>query len=328
MKRMIGLVLLLFCTAGVSPQQKQEWIAHMAYREGPFDAKLTRRDPVGVCEQFRVEMPSPLKSASEANNTIVGLYYRPALPARAAVIVLPIAYSPHLTLERIIATYLSHRGFKTFIMPMPYQQGRGRDTGATNTISLAGRDNAGERLYEAGAQAVMDVKRVRHWLVRDEGVDPDRVGLVGVSLGSLVASIAFSIDTDFRAAALVLCGGDLGQVIWNESRETKSEKKALIRAGKDIEWARQLTAPLDPLTYATPLRRAGLLMVNAEDDQVFPRQGTVALRHAYGDPPILMLPGNHYTVALFLPFVLDRVAAHLSRELLQPMPATAPATQP
>jgi dienelactone hydrolase len=227
----------------------------------------------------------------------------------------------------MIAVYLAHHGFNTFVMPMPYQQSRGRDARrARSILSIAAADGgAADRLYEAGAQAVLDAKRVRKWLIRDEKVSPDRVGVVGISLGSLVASVIYSTDPGFRSAALVLGGGDLGGVVWQGSRETIRLKRALISAGKDIEWTRRLLAPLDPLTYANPQRRAGLLMINAADDEVFPRQSTMVLSRAYGEPPIIFLPGNHYTVALYTPVILDRIVKHMTRELLPAEPTTVPA---
>ena len=77
-----------------------DWIVDL-YRDTPFVAKLSTGEDVGGVQMFHVEIPSPIKTASEANNLIEGYYYHPNQPTRAAVIVLPVANTPALAPERV-----------------------------------------------------------------------------------------------------------------------------------------------------------------------------------------------------------------------------------
>lgn len=301
--------------------------ARFDYSPDPFPSSKHREVRFLTYDMYRVEMPSPVTTPVASNNRLYGFYYRPRVRTDAAVIVLPIANGRDLSLEQTVAVYLAHRGFKAFVMPMPYQQERGRDLGGGDVLKM---DGGLEAFRDGLHQAVLDVKRVRQWLVEKEHVDPERVGLVGISLGSLVASVTYSVDPGFRAAALVLSGGDLAAVIWHDSKETNKIKAQLVAQGKDLAWTRATLRPMDPLTYATPERRRGVLMVNAKEDEVFPFACTRKLQEAYGHPRLLLLPGDHYSVAIFIPLVLEAVARHLRARLLGPIdePASAPAPTP
>lgn len=299
---------------GPASADRATLLAQFQYEAEPFPFKKVRVNRIATFDTYRVEMPSPIESGVDSNDTVYGYYYKPRMRTNAAVIVLPIAAGKDLTLEQSVAIYLAHRGFKAFVMPMPYQQERGRDLKVKNVLKLDG----GLETFTLGVrQAVMDVKRVRQWLVEKENVDAGRVGLVGISLGSLCASIVHSTDPGFKAAALVLSGGDMAKVIWHGSKETIKIKNEIIAQGKDYAWTEATVRPMDPLTYATPERGKGVYMVNAEQDEVFPfEESSKKLQKAYGDPPMMVLPGDHYSVAVFIPVVLEGVAKHMRKHLL------------
>ncbi len=299
---------------GITPAERATLAARFQYAPDPFPFTKEREGRFPTFDTYRVEMPSPVESGVDSNDTVYGFYYKPRTRSDAAVIVLPIAAGRDLTLEQSVAIYLVHRGFKAFVMPMPYQQERGRDLDVKNVLKIEGGI---EKFTEGVQQAVLDVKRVRQWLVEKEGVRPDRVGLVGISLGSLCASIVHSTDPGFKAAALVLSGGDMARVIWNGSKETIKIKNEILAQGKDYAWVEQVVRPMDPLTYATPERGRGIYMVNASNDEVFPFEASSKkLQKAYGDPPMMVLPGDHYSVAVFIPMVLEGVAQHMRKHLL------------
>ena len=277
----------------------------------PFTKKLEKG--FSTYNRWRIEMPSAVETEVDSNNTVYGYYYAPKEHSDAAVIVLPIAAGRDLTLEQSVALYLAHRGFNAFVMPMPYQQERGRGVGGKNVLKL---DGGLDTMTQGVRQAVLDVKRVRQYLVEKEKINPDRVGLVGISLGSLCASIVYSVDPGFHAAALVLSGGDMADVIWHGSNETIKIKNEIIAQGKDLDWTREAVRSMDPLTYATPERGKGIYMVNAAQDEVFPLEDSKKLQKAYGNPKMMLLPGNHYSVAVFIPLVLESVAQHLRKRLL------------
>ncbi len=261
---------------------------------------------------WHVEMPSPDPIGNDRVDRIYGSYFEPWIGSDAAVIVLPIAAGPDLTLEKTFAGYLALRGIAAFVMPLPYQHER-NDGKAPNVLRRMGSDRVLVRFFQ---QAVADCRQVRSFLVGREGVRPERVGVMGISLGGYVAALAYGADEQFRAAACLLAGGDLAAVIWNDSPESHAIKRALEAKGYDLARTRELLRPVDPLTYARPERGDGLLLINAIDDEVVPRACAWRLREAWGEPHFETFPGDHYSVAVFLPVVLEQTARHFRRHLL------------
>jgi dienelactone hydrolase len=303
-----------------------------AAAQQPFAFSFKKLAPMAGLETWEARMPSAIHTPFASNNTITVCGFEPAKASRAAAIVLPIANGKNLMLEKGIAWYLASQGIVAVVMPMPYQFDRGKDARSANAMDMADEKKGLALFIQGSEQAVSDVQRVRQWLVSHRGIDADKVGLVGISLGSLIASVTYSTDNRFSAAVLVLCGGDLADVVWHGSRETRGLKKTIIGMGHGLEWARRILQPMDPLTYATPARGKGVLMVNAKDDEVFPRASTMKLAHAYGDPELIMLPGNHYSVAVFLPAILERTGKFLRGHLLhgaasRPAAAAEPAAE-
>lgn len=288
------------------------------FAEPPETFKSTFKTlaPVAGLVAWEAQMPSAIKTPYASNNVITVYGFEPAKASGAAAIVLPIANGKNLALEKGVAWYLASKGILGVVMPMPYQFDRGKDARADNALDMASQKKGLTLFIQGSEQAVSDVRRVRDWLISHRGVDADKVGLVGISLGSLIASVTYSMDKQFSAAVLVLCGGDLADVVWHGSRETRALKNTIIAMGHGLDWTRRMLRPLDPLTYATPARGKGVLMVNARDDEVFPMACTMKLVHAYGDPQLMMLPGNHYSVAVFLPVVLARTGEFLRAHLL------------
>jgi len=320
MKQWVWTIVLVWVASGWAGAQTTRF----AEPPGEFEVTIQKLDPVVGRSTWEARMPSAIVTPFESNNVISVYGFEPERPSKAAAIVLPIANGKNLMLEKAVALYLANQGIVGVVMPMPYQFERGKDTRSANALQMADTKKGLGLFFQGSEQAVSDVRRVRQWLVSQRGIDPDKVGLVGISLGSIIASVTYSMDNRFSAAVLVLCGGDLGDVIWHGSRETRGLKKTIVGMGHDLEWTKQMLRPLDPLTYATPQRGKGVLMVNAKDDEVFPTQCTMKLNHAYGDAELMMLPGNHYSVAVFLPAVLARSAEFL-REHLLGEPATQPA---
>lgn len=312
MKQMVWMMALVWAAGGWAWAQTTQFVEP----QGDYEVTVQGLDPVVGRSTWEARMPSAVVTPFKSNNVISVFGFEPAHPSKAAAIVLPIANGRNLMLEKAVALYLANQGILGVVMPMPYQFERGKDAKAANALQMADAKTGLKLFFQGTEQAVSDVRRVRQWLVSQRGIDPDKVGLVGISLGSIIASVTYSIDTRFSAAVLVLCGGDLPDVIWHGSKETRGLKKAIIGMGHDLEWTREMLRPVDPLTYATPQRGKGVLMVNAKDDEVFPTDSTMKLNHAYGDAQLLMLPGDHYSVAIFLPAVLARSAEFLRGHLL------------
>jgi dienelactone hydrolase len=166
---------------------------------------------------------------------------------------------------------------------------------------------------------VLDVLEGFEWLNEQPSVDHERIGIVGVSMGAIIASVVAGVEPRIRAGVFILGGGDLSGIMFSSKepsivaiRKRIEEEEDLTREELVAEAGRRLH-DVDPLTYADRLDPNRILMINGYFDHVIKRRYSTALWEAAGEPPRVMLPTGHYTAALFFHYAQNRALAHLQR---------------
>jgi dienelactone hydrolase len=214
-------------------------------------------------------------------------------------------------LSRYVAARLADRGVAALFVKLPYY-GERRPPGEPKRFLSTDV----ERSIGAMRQGICDVRRAAAWLAGRPEIDPDRLGITGISLGGIIASVAAAVDPTLNRAVLVLAGGDLARILW-EMPEAAKYRTLWTGSGKNLADLRTLTEPYDPLTYAHRLVGKRLLMIAGNVDEVVPPDCTRALWSAAGRPPIVWYDCGHYSaVAYLLPAVrqaVDFFAADLAR---------------
>jgi dienelactone hydrolase len=166
---------------------------------------------------------------------------------------------------------------------------------------------------------VMDVLEGIHWLSAQPAVDHERIGIVGISMGALIGSVAAGVDSRIRAGVFILGGGDLAGILFSSReptivsiRKRIEEEEDLTREELIAETGRRLRN-VDPLTYANRLDPNRILMINAYFDHVIKRRFGTALWEAAGEPLMVMLPTGHYSAGLFFDYAQRRMLAHFQK---------------
>jgi len=256
-------------------------------------------------EDFKVSLvrfPSPITSPDPINNTVHAEYFCPTgLARRPAVVVLHIL-GADFALSRYVATRLAERGVAALFLKLPYYgERRPADPGKR---FLSGDV---ERSVLAMRQGVCDVRRAAAWLASQPEIDPGKIGVMGISLGGIVASVAAAVDPELNRAALLLAGGDLAQVLW-QMPEGAKYRTLWLESGKTFADLKALTKPFDPLTYAPRLVGKRVMMIAGNVDEVIPPASTRALWNAAGRPPIHWFDCGHYSaVGFLLPAIRETV---------------------
>ena len=80
-------------------------------------------------------------------------------------------------------------------------------------------------------QAVCDVRRAAVWLAARPDVEPQRIGVAGISLGGIVSALAAAVDPAIRDGAFLLAGGDLSSILWGMP-EGAAYRKRWLEAGR------------------------------------------------------------------------------------------------
>ncbi len=310
------------------PPAAQTVLVQRTYDGNAFEYRVLGAEKRPGYTIYRISYPSPVVSSYEPNNTVPAEYYlpegaTPQGPKRPAVICLHIL-DGNFVLARMACSTLASHGIPALMFKMPYYGERGLADGPR---SLA-RD---PKLFaEAISQAWEDVRRAIDLLASRPEVDPQRIGITGISLGGIVAASAAGREPRLHRVMLILAGGDLLRVIYH-AEETNLLRQMLrsLPADRRKELEAKI-AEVDPLKQASGLRnraqRGLVLMVNAADDEVVPRQCTEKLAAALGiADEVLWLEGlGHYTAMAELPRVLQTMVEFFGRD----MPPGAEVVQP
>ncbi|NOZ02459.1 MAG: prolyl oligopeptidase family serine peptidase [Deltaproteobacteria bacterium] len=226
---------------------------------------------------------------------------------RAGVVVLPITAGDY-EVSTMLTVYLARQGFTCLRM-----ERRAEWLAPERTV---------EDLARLARQTPLDVGAGVDWFIENGGFDPDRLGVLGVSMGAMQASILAGTDPRVKAAVLVIGGAGLADLLLtadddfiNEYREAVSNRLGI----PESDLGPVLHEALDPMDNAKPaggMNPDTTLMFSALFDRVVrPRYGR-RLWEAAGRPRRILLPCGHYSAEFFVPLILWMARRWFDRHLL------------
>jgi hypothetical protein len=265
-------------------------------------------------ESSQLFFASPTPSLLERNNRVRCRIW-PSPGSKSAVVVLPqwnASPNSHAGLCRI----LSKLGLTAVRMTLPYHEERAPE-GMERADFLVG-PNIGRTLHGT-RQAVLEAIQVVGWL-RDQGYE--KIGIMGTSLGSCVAYLAFSHRCDIDTAVFNHVSAHFADVVWT-GLSTRYIRWAL-EGNISLEELRDCWAPLSPWFFIERLRRCPRphLMITARYDLTFLPRLSDPVFSRYAEQGLacdrVELPCGHYTTAHFPFNVLDgwHICRYLRRRLL------------
>ena len=225
---------------------------------------------------------------------------------RPLIIVLPILGGGN-EIANFFAKYFAHHGYATAIV---HRQDNYKDVEETM-----------EALNRVFTQIILDHQQAIDWLVQQPGVDPERIGVFGISAGGVKGALVTALDRRIKGAVLCLVGGDLPYVFAYSSEEGIIEKREAIMQREGLTREEFLQAlrdefEHDPLRYAPYMDARRVILVLGVFDTVVPYRTGLALREAMGGPRTYLIPTGHYTALLYVPFVQSVSLRHFRRCLL------------
>jgi dienelactone hydrolase len=279
--------------------------AYRLVEEASSNGKPVRHDTYVRSELF---YPSAAHT-TDPSDVVHGWYYAPKAPqgrVPAAIVVHHLGGS--FEAEEILAQFLAQQGVAAATIALP-GYGPRRAEGQPRAGFLGHRDPLDD--LQGMRQAVLDVRRAADVLRSRPEVDPEHTGVVGISLGAIVASVSAGIDARFARAVFVIGGGDFMKVLTGPSKEAAEAMKLVREANVDLEDLKRGFDLIDPLTFAHRLRSDDVLMLNAEKDEIFPRDSTLELWRTAGYPRIKWYNTGHYGLVAHLGDVMNETVEHL-----------------
>jgi dienelactone hydrolase len=153
------------------------------------------------------------------------------------------------------------------------------------------------RTIQSMRQAVLDTRAAVRWL-KNEGFE--RIGILGTSVGSCIAFLAFTHEPDLKAGAFNHVSGYVADVVWH------GLSTAHVRAGfadhLTLEELRNYWKPISPLPFMGRLKQMGhrpMRFIVARYDLTFPLDlslEAIAEARKHELPlDVVWLPCGHYT---------------------------------
>lgn len=156
--------------------------------------------------------------------------------------------------------------------------------------SLNGQSNAGTMSVYGMRQTIIDVRRAIDYMNTRAHISPKRIGIIGFSLGAVIAADVAGLDNRVKATVMVSGGSNGSAILWALVKRQHIIKQAgLMDAGAGIAAAdkeldkEDLSKSVDPMTFAGHIAPRAILMMNGHDDGLISQDNIDELYHALED---------------------------------------------
>ncbi|HYW74262.1 MAG TPA: hypothetical protein VE961_24780 [Pyrinomonadaceae bacterium] len=242
---------------------------------------------------------SAIRTPSAENNVVRARLFKPRKERknkpRAAVVVLPqwnAQPDSHVEACRIF----NGLGMAALRLTLPYHQER-RPPEIERAEYLVS-SNIG-RTIQSMRQAVLDTRAAVRWL-KQQGYE--RIGILGTSIGSCTAFLAFAHDEDINVATFNHVSGYFADVVW-EGISTQHVRQG-IETHLTLAELREFWNPISPVPFIPRLLqmpRRPIRFIAARYDLTFPvemsRRMIAEVKSQGIDLDVVWLPCGHYTTA-------------------------------
>ena len=287
----------------------RQCLSDLAWTPGSFNVALEQATD-GLrsqgCDAI-VRFPSPIDTGDPVNDLAAMEWYRAEVDGKSVTdrscpaVVVVHESGKGMTVGRMIARGLSKQGVHALMLQLPtYGLRRSRSDSA----------QSGETMILALKQGISDTRRAFDAVRVLPGVDPQRVGLQGTSLGGFVVATVSGIDSAYHRSVILLAGGDLYSVLKNGDRDASKTREELKKRGLTLESVRGILNSIEPLRLAHRVEPSKTWLYSGTHDTVVPPACSKAFVEAAKLPAEqhIEMPADHYSGVVFLPGVIRKIA--------------------
>lgn len=282
-----------------------------AYNKEEIQYKKILMKETEKYRKYMITFPSLLKT-DFFDNTVYLKYYEPKNVENFPVVLfLPHSAGSSEAIEGEFCKSLAEDGMGALIVNMSYQEKAKRGHRWLKEELKKGDLTQINNLFK---QLVIESRRSLDWLETQASADKERIGIMGISLGAVVAPIVAGTDNRIKSAVYILGGGEVSNIIYG-GKELPFFKQRLMQENiSSLEFERRY-AIIDPLTFAFRAKNVPTMMYNSIFDVIVPRISTLKLWQALERPKIYWAPATHYTAVLFIGNAKYAIARHFGSTL-------------
>jgi predicted esterase len=290
----------------LSPDASRIHAASSGEAPGPFDYERTPHLPhnhdLGSKGRYELKLltfPSVGENGQEGDLVTARYYRSREAGPRKLVIVLPIWGSEHTypaekmarALRRSsdgdtsVLTVLGERRLVSFV-----EMSEAEDVAAFRATTA--------RMAERCRATIIDIRRLIDWAESRPEIDPERIALIGFSVGAIVGADVALVDSRLAATVLVMASARPGEVVAGPEKRSGVAREAIMeRFGWSAErYVAEVEAQfdfLDPIHYAGGVDPRRVLMFDAAKDERMTRGARDDLWEALGRPERITLQYRH-----------------------------------
>jgi dienelactone hydrolase len=168
--------------------------------------------------------------------------------------------------------------------------------------------------------AVHSLRTVLDFAERDARFHPQKLGVIGLSLGGITSALLAGLEPGrLRAAVVVVGGGNLPYVMTVSTDKVVADLRdyRMNAVGMEslsvYEEALHRTLRYDPMYVASLVNKDRVMMVMAERDDKVPTSVQKDLFHTMGNPDYMTFAGTHVGTLLSLTYIyFDTVVAFMN----------------
>jgi dienelactone hydrolase len=296
---------------------------------GTFDYIDHRPDPsyalAGEDADYRIEtlaFPS-VGENGQPGNLVTARYYRSKHPgAKPLVIVLPI-WSMQTYPVLVSGAVRAMQAYPSNTMVDGL---RAHSAGAVNILQIlsqrplfdlqavAAADDQAEffrrlrQMSDRFVATVIDLRRVVDWAQSRPDLEPQRIALIGFSVGALVASVTIANEPRLAAGVVAMGGADLHEILAACNQEIQSAReRVLAHFGWSLEQYKRALEPalaeINPARFAGMADPSRILMIEAGYDTCVPESARERLWQALGRPERVTFQYDHRVAFLAMTFL-------------------------
>ena len=239
----------------------------------------------------RVTFPSPVVTPYPVNNVVTGFLFLPSTPGPHPVMLVEHEWLPNtLDNESRVCAGLARAGIAAFLIVQPYSYNR-RLLPRLPDVELISGDVP--QMVGALHQAVLDNRRALDWLAKRPDIDPQRMGVAGISLGGMLAALIAGVDHRARVLVTIVGGADVSDTVY-DSFITYGLRPSLLYHGVTYDSAKRDLAPIEPTNWLGGFDPQNALMFNGRYDVFINPKQARRLSQALGGAKIVWIPTGHY----------------------------------
>jgi len=285
----------------------------------PAEFEVTCRPATGKPYDMLVSFPTPRPGGDAVNDRVTMEWFAARessspegddSPARdggatkaPAVLVIHESGS-RMEAGRTFARGLRKHGLQTFLIHLPYY-GERRTGGKKRPETFDFRESA--------RQGIADCRRARDAIAAIPEVDARYVALQGTSLGGFVGITTAGLDGCFDGVFIMLAGADLYEIVQTGKKDAAKIREEFSKAGFEGERLKEQLSIVEPTRIAHRLDPAKTWLYNSIQDDVVPiKNARLLAQAAHLDKSHEMeLPGDHYSVVIYFPLILEQVGSRI-----------------